>query len=80
MGWITAAGLLLEAIFAAQQEWWHPRTQHTPHVPAVSLHLSIASKKPNEMQVCGSDSRDKLNFAVNNIFKRNSFASIYTLL
>lgn len=58
----------------------HPRTEHTPRVPAVSLHLSIASKKPNEMQVCGSDSRDKLNFAVNNIFKRNSFASIFTLL
>ena len=55
----------------------HPRTEHTPRVPAVSLHLSIASKKPNEMQVCGSDSRDKLNFAVNNIFKRNSFASIF---
>ena len=65
---------------AAQQEWWHPRTQHTPLVPAVSLHPSTASKKPNEVQVCGSVSRDKLKFAVNNIFKRNSFASIYTSL
>ena len=58
MGWITTAGLLLEAILL-------PSRNGGTLVPAVSLHPSIASKKPNEMQVCGSDSRDKLKFAVN---------------
>lgn len=41
---------------------------------------SVALKKRNEVQVCGNDNRDKLEFALRNTDKRNSFASMNTLL
>lgn len=51
-----------------------------PYMLVVSPLRSLAIKKSNEMQVCKNDNREKLDFALNNIFKINLFTSIYTLL